>query len=234
MSHAARRPHSAVRIRRSRQTHLERSLEQTYQQTEALVNLLTQISPRAALPPMRAWAISPDFAVILHNHLQRQQPQTILELGSGISTLITAYTLEKQGQGHLYSVDHAAEFLHMTHANLQQHELAKYVTCLHAPLKTVTLQGHDWEWYDTTVLPNIAIDLLVVDGPPQQNNPQREARYPALPLLLDRLNSGGYVLLDDAARTDERRIVTRWLAETTLELVARLPTEKGTVLLRKP
>lgn len=53
--------------------------------------------------------------------------------------------------------------------------------------------------------------MLIVDGPPGRVN--KDARYPALPLLHERLNPGAHVFLDDATRPDERRILTQWLAE---------------------
>jgi hypothetical protein len=55
------------------------------------------------------------------------------------------------------------------------------------------------------------IDLLLVDGPPGSAGTQ--ARYPALPVLSDRLADGAIVVLDDFSRADETTIVERWCAE---------------------
>lgn len=52
-----------------------------------------------------------------------------------------------------------------------------------------------------------AIDLLLIDGPPWAINPtgRRHAHC-----LFDRINPGGMVILDDAARPGERLVALRW------------------------
>lgn len=52
--------------------------------------------------------------------------------------------------------------------------------------------------------------MLVVDGPPAATGPQ--ARYPSLPMLIDRLAKNATVVLDDAHRRDELKIVEEWEA----------------------
>lgn len=53
------------------------------------------------------------------------------------------------------------------------------------------------------------VDVLIVDGPPGLTGDW--ARYPAYPLLREKLRPGAIVLIDDAQRTDERSIVEAWL-----------------------
>ncbi|MDH5711928.1 MAG: class I SAM-dependent methyltransferase, partial [Gammaproteobacteria bacterium] len=60
-------------------------------------------------------------------------------------------------------------------------------------------------------LPDVPIDILVIDGPP--GFLQKNSRYPSLPLLFDRLSESCSVFLDDAARDDERELVAQWLIE---------------------
>jgi predicted O-methyltransferase YrrM len=209
---------------------------QLYRQTEALFALYSQLTLNAALPTLRGYAISPDFAKILMMQLQAQQPRLIVELGGGVSTLISGYMLQKQGFGRVVAVDQSAEFAEYAMQNVRQHQLEKVAQVLHAPLKPLTLNGQTWQWYDTQVFDEIdAIDLLVVDGPPQYDNPKSMARYPALPLLFAKLAPGAYILMDDAKRDDEQRIITRWLEEfdITLSRDFAYETEKGAVLLRK-
>lgn len=52
------------------------------------------------------------------------------------------------------------------------------------------------------------VDLLVIDGPPEATG--NWARYPALPLLREKLRSGAVVVLDDTHRADERAILEAW------------------------
>lgn len=74
------------------------------------------------------------------------------------------------------------------------------------------------------------IDLLVVDGPPEQTAPL--AREPALPRLLPRMATRWTVLLDDADRPDETEIVRRWLTLAPRSRLSRPPAEKGLAVLR--
>jgi predicted O-methyltransferase YrrM len=209
-------------------------VSQTYKQLEAFIALSQFIKARYPLPPMRGWAISPDFALILLTHIRKYQPQTIVELGSGVSTLVAGYTLEQQQKGRIISIDHAEQFSAVTQENVLQHGLQAYVHFIHAPLKTVEMNGERWEWYDLAALDaHTPIDLLVVDGPPQYGNTQAMTRYLAVPVFYEQLVTGGFVLVDDANRQDEQQIVERWLKEYNLYEVTDFYTEKGTRLLRK-
>lgn len=207
-----------------------------YRQIEALMTLERHLTLRAPMPPMRGYAISPDFAVIIMQVLRDHQPQHILELGCGVSTLVGAYTLEQhQLAGKIVSVEHQADFAQFTRDNLARHGLTDFATVLDAPLIPL-MHLHRWRgrWYDLAALDTPApIDLLIIDGPPQYRNPSRLARYPALPMLYDRLAPGALILIDDADRRHERRAIKRWLREFDLIQVRQFDTEKGTLLLQK-
>ena len=76
----------------------------------------------------------------------------------------------------------------------------------------MTIGGTEYQWYDPEIFTDISeIDLLVVDGPPEIVG--SEARYPAVPLLEQRLAAKAMIVLDDAERNDEDRIAARWVAE---------------------
>jgi hypothetical protein len=75
----------------------------------------------------------------------------------------------------------------------------------------VRLSNELFPWYSLATLPDLEIDLLVVDGPPGALRPL--ARYPAGPRLLPRLASGALVFVDDAIRVDETEMVRRWMSE---------------------
>jgi predicted O-methyltransferase YrrM len=208
--------------------------EQHYRQTEALFSLFAQIPFRAPLPTMRAWAISPDFANLIVSEIRAQKPNTILELGSGISTIISGYCIERQGFGRIIAVDHDEEFAEQSRANIKEHGLENVVEIIYAPLKPLLLEGREWMWYDTSAFDAVHdIDLLTVDGPPQMYNPTRRVRYPALPYLLPKLSENAYILMDDADREDEKSIAEMWLRDYPVTLVRRWETERGTLLLKR-
>ena len=200
-------------------------------QIQALIDLSAVLRPRAPLPPMAGWACSPELAVaVVQEHL-RGRPSTVVEIGSGVSTLVNGYLLERH-DGYVWSLDHDLAFAETTRENLTCHGLEKVATVLDAELVDVKIDGQVWRWYDLTTLPRtLRIDLLVIDGPPTSTGPL--ARYPALPLLAFRLADDAVIILDDAARASERRVVERWCAEYPEELQHDfLPTLKGTSILR--
>ena len=109
--------------------------QQNYRQVEALFSLFSQIRPRAPLPPLRHFAISPDFANLLISLVREIRPRAIVELGSGTSTILNAYLLEAQGEGRVYALDHEEQYLRETGDQIQKHGLTDWVDLRHAPLQ---------------------------------------------------------------------------------------------------
>lgn len=206
--------------------------EGRFRQIEALFSLFRMISPRHPLPAMGGWAIAPDFANLLVSHIQEHSPKVILELGSGTSTLIAAYGLKERGEGKMYSLEHSKEWALKTANMLKKHGLQDMVEVIHAPLKNVTIGEKNWLWYDTRRLSDIpAIDLLIVDGPPKKA--QKMGRYPALPLLFEKLSGNATVFLDDSKRRDETRIIEQWLKDYQDLQCEIMNTERGTAVIHK-
>lgn len=202
-------------------------MKNSRRQLEDLLALYHQLSPIGWLPRMRGWAASPDFLRVVVEQIQERRPQVILELGSGTSTIVAAFTLESLGRGRLYSLDHEQDFLHITASMIKEHALEERATIIHAPLVPSTVNNQ--LWYDAASVPNVAIDMLIIDGPPLSTGPM--ARYPAIPMLFDRLSADARVILDDSARSDEKACVSRWLQEHPELAVRSFDCEKGCVVL---
>ncbi len=205
--------------------------ENNYRQTESLFYLFSTMRFQHPLPAMRGWwAISPDFANIIIALIREYKPRLVLEAGSGVSTLITAYSLREIGKGSVVSFDHDERFAAISAANVKKHGLQDIATVIYAPLKEVVIRDKTWLWYDTEQLCNLGpIDMLIIDGPP--GIIQRLARYPALPILFPLLSENAVVLLDDAFRADEREIVRRWLKEFDGFSLEEIDVEKGAAIL---
>jgi predicted O-methyltransferase YrrM len=202
----------------------------TTRQIQSLMYIYSSLSLRRPLPPMRDMAISPDFAATLVSTILERRPKTILEFGSGTSTLLSSYCLEQIGSGKIISIDHEGQYAEQTRESLRNHGVDRYAEVIHAPLRELSLPTGKWKWYDTAFLESLPeIDLLVVDGPPAWL--QSLARYPALPVLRKHLSHSAIVLIDDADRPDEQEMVKRWLAEFAVFSRSSLLHEKGTVLL---
>jgi predicted O-methyltransferase YrrM len=204
-----------------------------FAQTEALLNLhqLAQVS--SGMPATRGWAASPDLLLLLVSLVEQRRPATVLDLGSGSTTLWMATAMRTHGmEGRIVAIDHDLTYAQLTQQALVAHGLEKYVDLRHAPLTDLDLAGEAWPWYDVDVLADVRdVDLLVVDGPPGILRSQ--ARYPALPTLLDRLTPDALVVLDDYARPDETALVVRWREEFPGWSLRELAHEKGTAILSR-
>jgi predicted O-methyltransferase YrrM len=172
--------------------------------------------------------VRPDFATLLVSEVSKHRPACVVELGSGLSTLILGYALEAWN-GHLWSIEHEAGYARQTQLAVVQHELDKRVTVVHAPLEPWAVSGRPW--YGRRWLADVPpIDLVVVDGPPGTLCPL--ARYPALSVLAPHLAPGAVIVVDDAAREDERAMVRRWVDEHPEMTATNVETEQGAVVLR--
>jgi predicted O-methyltransferase YrrM len=209
---------------------LKRVSEVSVAQIESLFSIFSTLKPHLPLPTTRGWAASPDLLKEIISLTHRQKPQLVVEASSGVSTLIIAYCLQRLGTGKLISLEHEEKFAQATQNNLSLHGLEDVATVIYAPLVEVEINGSKWLWYDLTKveIPE-AIDLLIVDGPP--GTTQKLARYPAVPLLYEKLSKDAMVLLDDGARSDERQIVEQWMAELKISNSEYLPLEKGAYLI---
>jgi predicted O-methyltransferase YrrM len=214
---------------------LWRSIYET-RNLQAWTWLTATLDLNTPLPPMRGWAISPDFAAYYVELLREHRPSNVVELGGGTSTILSGLALAQLGtDAHITAIEALAPFASATRELLTRHQVEN-AAVIHAPLTRTQINRHAWTWYTTALMDELDdIDLLLVDGPAQFRNARRQIRYPALPLLYDRLAPGALILLDDANRDDERRVVARWLREfPALEMVeTNDDLEKGAALLRK-
>lgn len=203
-------------------------------QIQALQNLYAMVPVRRRMPPLEAgWAVSPDFMLLLLSIVQERRPATIIELGSGASTVWTALLLREQGIGtRVITIDHDLNYVDLTRERLVALELDKQVELRHAPLVDVELDGEVYPWYDRTAFLDVeCCDLLVVDGPPGNLRPR--SRYPALPVLGDRMPAGAQVLLDDYQRSEEHQLVSDWLKRIPGWQVKEYRYAKGAALLTR-
>ena len=207
---------------------------QNYQQTESYISLTSCFTFRAPLRPMRGWAVSPDFCLHTIIHIMKKRPSKILELGSGVSTILTGYALEKNGNGRVLTLEHSDEYIHSSQQDLCLHQVDHFARILLAPLKPYyDIEGKTWHWYDLDEFSEEenSIDLLVIDGPP--GNTQPLARYPALPLLWKYLTDTATIILDDTNRNDEQNIIQAWIKEFPGLHLSTIEAEKGMVILQR-
>jgi predicted O-methyltransferase YrrM len=167
------------------------------------------------LPALGGWAATARSVLAIVEEIQRAPgPVTVLDCGSGSSTVLDALLLKQRGAGgHVYALEADPAFAAETRGYLRAHGAEDFGTVVDAPVTEVVLpDGDRAPWYDVAALPDIGqVDVLFVDGP--IGSIAHHARYPAFPLLADRLADGALVVLDDTNRPDEKEIVRRWVEE---------------------
>lgn len=178
------------------------------------------------------WSAGADFLSLLIHEMERVRPDLVIECSSGLSTLVLARCCERNGMGHVISLENGQEYAENTRQALRAYRLGLYVQVLDAPLVEVTSGNDSYQWYDAAALPDSHAQMLVVDGPP--GFLQRHSRYPALPVLRRYLDPNAVVLLDDAARPDEQALLRRWLAQSPGACYRYSATERGAARLVIP
>lgn len=207
--------------------------EYQHYKIQAIGEIQKLLSFRAPLPAMNGWAATPELSVTVLKEIIRNKPNIIVELGSGVTTLINAYGLEKYNpKGRVISIDHDAEYANITKNEFELHGLQKVVDLRVAPLKTVNVNNSSHVWYDSAVLKfEQKIDLLIVDGPPVKT--EKYARYPALPLLNQYLSESCTIIIHDTKRSQESTIIKKWIQEFPSFREEKLRTDKGISILSR-
>jgi hypothetical protein len=191
-------------------------------QVDGIVALYSIFKPSVPFPPFGGWAIAGDLA--------RRYVSTVL---GGLSTVLCAMALELNGgEGQVYALEHEEHWMALTMKALAQQGVLHRAKILHAPLVETKIESEQWMWYDLGAvdLPDRA-EILLVDGPPQSTGDL--ARYPALPLLIDRLSSDAVIFLDDGIRPDEQTALGRWLEEIPGLAAHRVNDTKESIEIRR-
>lgn len=196
---------------RSTSRHVTTTVRDSTRQIESLAQIYSRFSAtKLPMPSTGGFAIDAQALAHLISLAEERKPRRILELGSGTSTIWLGYLCREFG-GSLVTLDHLEKYLAATQTAVDRHNLNHQVEGRLAPLQKINCDGASFNWYALEALNDLSdIDMLVVDGPPAATGPQ--ARYPSLPMLIDRLAKNATVVLDDAHRRDELKIVEEWEA----------------------
>ena len=201
---------------------LKEQVWHSYRQSEALQQLFALLKFSAPIPPTRSWAASPDLLLTIADLVRTRKPRLVVELGSGVSTLIVA----KAGARKVISIDNSAEFAMKTREMLKAHKI-RGVEVRVAPLKA---HASGVDWYDTAKLKDLKkIDMLIIDGPPGSKN--SDARKPALKELLAKLSPNVVVVIDDVNRIGERQLAEAFAKALPRHTLSILNHEKGTAVI---
>ena len=208
---------------------IQKQTSNAVQQLESYMAIENYLSTGALLSGFHGWPISPDIGLFIINQMRRKQYDLIIEFGSGTSTLLFAKLAAAQHHEKLMSnllpqkiisFDHHIDYYHQTQELLNLNHVAEYVDLVHAPLREWKENEQIFLYYDCEAklqqLAQIlngkqAKILVLVDGP--AGNTCQDARYPAVPFLFKYLAEHQIdVILDDANRPEEQKIINQWHA----------------------
>ncbi|HJQ07405.1 MAG TPA: class I SAM-dependent methyltransferase [Nocardioides sp.] len=205
----------------------------TMAQMQETIRLFTSFPVAAAVPPMGGWAASADLVGALVDEFLDRRPDLVVECGSGVSTLWLATAARQHSvPTRIVALEHDAHYAQQTRALLARHGLSDIAEVRHAPLQVTDVGGTDHTWYSLSALQDLdGVGLLFVDGPPAALG--EHARYPALPLLEDRLAARCSIVLDDMIREDEQEVAALWHERLPDLTRIDLRLEKGATILRR-
>ncbi|MGM0768000.1 MAG: hypothetical protein ACQEV6_08245 [Pseudomonadota bacterium] len=137
--------------------------------------------------------------------------------------------------------EHNKDYHEQTAGMLRQAGLDQVVNLVFAPLVDYNYQGENYLYYDCDKELRKVAELyqgreprilVLVDGPPGATGPN--ARFPALPKLLNYLSTATFeVILDDYNRKEEKAIAEKWIElikkRSASYTETKIPLEKGAV-----
>ena len=182
----------------------------------ALVQLLKMFGDNIFLP-LTAWSVSPREVLHYCNDITINNRKTIVEFGSGFSTICIAQLLKISNKTATFiSIENDTNWAAELSNILNGLGLLQYVKIIVAPITSVAPEiakkGQE-KWYDADAIAarikEISnIDMVIVDGPFGGTTPF--ARFSAIPFLKEKMATSFTVFLDDTGRLEEKQIVSDW------------------------
>jgi len=155
------------------------------------------------------------LAVILNDIIINQR-KSIIEFGSGVSTLAISNLIKKNNlKCSFVSIEDNKEWFDYINSFLSRNDLQKDVKIIYAPLENNDLVLEDNLWYSMQALNNgiskeSKISLAIIDGPAAWKPKIRLSRYPAIPYLINFLAEEYSIYLDDTNRKGEKEVFSLW------------------------
>jgi len=162
------------------------------------------------LPESAGWALAPDALRFLVSLVRHYGPRHIVEFGSGLSTRVLAWACAvSELRCRITSIDHDPEFIGHTAVELASQNIKVPVASVLAPLVARTFDGQPMPVYyvqPRQFASGRRADLVIVDGPPRALG----GREGTLHQTMGFARPGTILLLDDASRVEERRVLSQW------------------------
>jgi hypothetical protein len=172
--------------------------------------LLHRLFPDATILPFTTFSLNPNTILHIINDIQINNRKSIIEFGSGISTVILAkFIVDNKLDAKIISIEDNKSWCDFIASQLEKYNCNQVVNLHHIPLVN---NSSEVLWYDknevTKVVNNEKFDLIIVDGP--SGGLGVKSRKSVFPLLLENLDNQFIIFLDDVRRINENQILEEW------------------------
>ena len=182
------------------------------------IQILSPLITNWSYLPFTNFAAGPLFYAHICNEIIINDRKNIVELGSGISTILIARLIHiNKLKINFFSIDHDSNWQLVIQKILKADGIDTNVKFLSSPIK----QYEQYSWYDHEKLNiDITIDMLIVDGPPGYELPF--ARFGAVPFFKNKLSTENYsIFLHDTDRNYEAQTIIEWSKILGLETLEK-------------
>jgi len=162
------------------------------------------------------WSITRQCAVELYNEVKRLNSRSIIDFGSGVSTLVFALYASETG-AKVVSLETDKKWMEVTSSSLRKLGLIDHVSLIHAPLRNMTHHKISNRSYDFDFGVGKLYDFAFIDGPPES-----VGRHGTLPSIANHLAPNWHAWLHDGARPGERECVALWSKNLPVQFSSRI------------
>ncbi|MFD0864110.1 hypothetical protein ACFQ1M_17985 [Sungkyunkwania multivorans] len=175
--------------------------------------LIHRLFPKGTILPFTPFSLNPNTILHVINEIQLNKRRSIIEFGSGISTIVLAkFIKENKIDAQVVAVEENESWANYIKAELKKYDCEKFASVLHVPLAPCKTKGHTGSWHDVPLLKESikgkTFDLMIVDGPGAYE--EKEIRYPAAIEMIDYFERDFVIFLDDIRRKGEQHIYKKW------------------------
>jgi hypothetical protein len=171
------------------------------------------------LPWNEGWAVGTMTAELILKILNEKKPKTILDVGSGLSTVLFA-EWAKENNAKVISLEHQERFYNETKELLDNYGLT-------ADLRLVDLIKDEHGYFYDTELPD-EIDFALIDGPPGSIG-----RGATIYAIFPHFSDDFVAWLDDSHRDYEAAILAQWKKDLPIKISKREGFYRGAMITRK-
>jgi len=180
------------------------------------------------------WALGRRTLGWLERQLLARRPSVVLEFGSGVSTVVLAWSMRSLGRDDtrptVISIEQSADHAKATSEMLARSGLDSFVRLVLAPLSAQRIEQIETVCYDlpdlSPILDGRQVDFVLIDGPAAETG----ARFGTLPLVRQWLSPNAFFALDDGLRDGELDIASRWTSLEFVDIDGLVLVEKGLVV----